>query len=216
MRYGLAIIISMLLWALILGVAQAFSAPRLPSVPLYVVSVDNAYARPIVRDRAVRRAIEYYKGYGVRISRRQGERRPDPFYDLRERGATFFSFNEEFYSWYKTLWGEGKLTSGLAIHVLAPPFAIDGIRYMAGFAFLGQFFSYSTAQEYNTAGDYRFRHTVVGIAHELGHSIFGCDHEAGSNLMNANAYVEQSLIEGTGNLLPLGPICASKIKKFSL
>jgi hypothetical protein len=203
-----------LLFLILLFAARVEAIPRLPSIPLHIVSVDNSYMRPIVRDRAVRKAIEYYKGQGVRIAKARVERRADPFRELRTAGATLLSFNEEFYSWFVTLRGEKKLLEGLAVHVLAPPFAVAGIRYMGGFAFLGRFFSYSTAQEYNSSGAYRFRHTVVGIVHEMGHSVFGCEHEQGSNVMHPDAFLEQNKIEATGRLLPLGPGCRAKIKQY--
>jgi hypothetical protein len=204
------------MWALIIA-AVANAAPRKQAIPLHVISVDNSYMAPIVRDRAVRRAIEYYKVYGARLSKRKLERRADSFLSIREKG-NLFSFNQEFISWYLTLRDEGRIVKKVATHVLAPPFAINGERYMGGFAYLDTLwrgaFSYSTVQEYNSAGANRFRHSVVGIVHELGHSVFGCVHEAGANVMNASAYAEQQLIEGTGNLLPLGSICASKVKRF--
>jgi hypothetical protein len=185
------------------------------SIPLNVVSIDNSYMRPNVRIRAVRQAIEYYRKYGARISRRSVVRKEDPFFDVRDVNGSFLSFNMEFYSWFKTLQGDGELYKGVATHVLAPPWTVGGLRYMGGFAFMRKLFSYSTAQEYNTTGKYRFRHTVVGIVHELGHSIFGCEHKLGSNVMNLNAFSEQELIEGTGKLLPLGPECQKKVKKFT-
>lgn len=198
-------------------VAIANATPRAPAIPLYIVSIDNSYMAPRVRDRAVRRAIEYYKGYGARLSRRKLERRADPFSSMRDKGS-LLSFYEEFVSWYLTLRDEDKIIRKVATHVLAPPWAINGDRYMGGFAYLDTLwrgaFSYSTAQEYNSAGANRFRHTVVGIAHELGHGVFGCEHEQGANVMNPSAYAEQQLIEGTGNLLPLGAICAAKVKRF--
>lgn len=209
----IALIVSVFLWAFILGAVSAFAIPRAPAIPLNIISIDNSYMQPKVRDRAVRKAIEYYRKYGARISKRKVERRADPFFDTRDKG-TFLSFNEEFYSWFATLRGEGRLLPKIAIHVFSPPWAVNGVRYMGGFAFLGRFFSYSTAQEYNSSGEYRFRHSVVGVVHELGHSIFGCTHESGSNVMNANAFSEQELIEGTGNLLPLGPECRKRVRAY--
>lgn len=191
-----------------------YAAPKSKAVPLYIISVDNSYMAPKVRARAVRRAIGYFKGYGARFGKPVYERRADPFISIRENGASLFSFNQEFTSWFLTMREERKLRPGVAVHVAAPPYAINGSRYMGGFAFLSKFFSYSTAQEFNSAGAYRFRHTVVGIVHELGHSVFGCYHELGANMMNASAFAEQELIEGTGNLLPIGPECLKKIKKF--
>lgn len=73
-------------------------------------------------------------------------------------------------------------------------------------------FSYSNCMELSDAGVPRFRHCVVAVAHELGHSVLGCQHEEGPSLMHYNALFEQTLIEGTGRLLPLGPLCLEKVR----
>jgi len=59
--------------------------------------------------------------------------------------------------------------------------------------------SYSTAQERNIAGSDRHRHSVLAMAHELGHT-FGADHTT-MGLMN------------TGILLTLDPVMADESKK---
>lgn len=210
------ILVSILLWWLIFKAVAAFGLPPAIGrpIPLYVVSVDNSYARPQVRDRVVRRAVDYWRNYGIKFNRRKLERRADPFLNIQKDWNSAYT---EFTSWWLTLLREGKILRGVATHVIAPAIQIGAARYMGGFAFTNSLkswgaFSYSNCNEYNDKGEYRFRHCVVAVAHELGHSVIGCGHEPGSNLMNANALFEQNTVEGTGILLPLGQDCIQKVR----
>jgi hypothetical protein len=199
-----------------------YAENKSPPVPLHIVNLENPTIDYRTLDRVSRRAIEYWRGYGVRLNKRKTEKRPDPFYDVRDEGM-FESFHMEFISWWQTMIGEKKIKPATAVHVLAPSWSVNGKRYIAGWAWLGFIgsgaFSYSNCDMLirdNAEG--AFRYCVVAMAHELGHSVLGCEHEDGANLMNPNALYEQLLLERynpTGRLLPLKEKCLQRVRKFN-
>lgn len=216
--------------ALLLTASSAYAAPRSGAVrithrsrpvPVYMVNLENPTVDYRTLNRVSRRVIEYYRGYGARLNARKTERRADPFFDLRDQG-TFYSFHQEFISWWQTLHSEGKIKPNVATHVLAPSWTVDGDRYIAGWAFEGSLpkgaFSYSNCDLLIKSGNGSIRYCVAAMAHEIGHSVFGCDHEDGANLMNANALQEQLILERwnpQGRLLPLGEKCLAKVRQFN-
>jgi len=103
-------------------------------------------------------------------------------------------------------------------HML-PPVTINGLRYIAGLAWPNSYPSgghcTSHVQMTNSSGLVRYRHSVVGVIHEILHTL-GCGHETSASIMHPSAFVEQDKLEqeGTGRLLPVGVRCKAVIDRM--
>ena len=77
----------------------------------------------------MRRAVDYWRNYGIKFNRRKLERRADPFLNIQKGLNSAYT---EFTSWWLTLLGEGKITHGVATHVIAPAIEVGSARFMGG------------------------------------------------------------------------------------
>ncbi len=224
---ALLLFVSVCIWLLIFTVIDAWSLPQRSNrsvktmtraIPIEFNVVDNLHASYREVRRMQNAAIAYLRDNDVRANGRRIRRLPDMFKSERLSAKDEGLFFAEFSHWWNFINQRGWRKPFTINSVAAPPWTINGTRFMAGFAVLDSYhqnggYSYSNVHMFNSSGKSRYRHSVVGIIHEALHTI-GCEHEAGRNIMHEAAFAEQEAIEGTGLLLPIGPQCRVVIERL--
>lgn len=106
-------------------------------------------------------------------------------------------------------------------HVVLPPIKHEGALYLAGYSYMGctgKRVSISNATMFNAVGRPRYKHSVIAMAHELGH-LFGADHDDSKpNIMHSAAmqYVDstQGWLQFTNKTLGEMSQCKAKSRKI--
>jgi hypothetical protein len=223
----LLFILCICFWSLIFTVIDAWSLPQRSNrsvktmtraIPIEFNVVDNLHASYREVRRMQNAAVAYLRDNDVRANGRRIRRLPDMFKSERLSAKDEGLFFAEFSHWWNFINQRGWRKPFTINSIAAPPWTINGVRFMAGFAMLNSYnenggYAYSNVHMFNSSGRSRYRHSVVGIIHEALHTI-GCGHEAGRNIMHEAAFAEQEAIEGTGLLLPIGPRCRVVIERL--
>ena len=220
---ALLLLICIMIWTLIFTVVDAWSLPQRSKrkintmtrpIPILFYSVDNQHASPTERRRMMNAAITYLRDNGVRANIRRRVELRDVF--ARDRlTASFGLFEKEFFHYYLSY----PRTRNSTNYYMLPPITINGLRYIAGLAWQGSLsrggHCTSHVQMTNSWGTPRYRHSVVGVIHEILHTL-GCGHETSASIMHPSAFVEQDKLEqeGTGRLLPVGVRCKAVIDRM--
>lgn len=222
---ALLLFVSVCIWSLIFTVIDAWSLPQRSgrsvktmtrAIPIQFIVIRQEWATRAELHRMTNAAITYLRNNGVRanVRWRRWENDPIKLNRIADSDDIFFI---EFTTWREILKERNITRPFTTTAVVAPPWIINGTRFMAGYAFKDSYYwggySYSNVHMFNSSGFSRYRHSVVGIIHEILHTL-GCGHEDGPNIMHPNAFAEQQLIEGAGLLLPIGPRCRVVIERL--
>lgn len=162
------------LYAPLCGMAQ--------TIPLSVLNAQGTHAVSCAEGRSmVRDTQRLFQRVGVHISLRHYQCRQNPWkrpLKLTEEsiGDVHWFFDEE---WFV---GSRYRGSKWLHHVILPPILDqEGSRWLAGYSYLscyraGKNISTSNATMQSAQGISRYRHSVIAMAHELGH-LLGADHD---------------------------------------
>ena len=87
---------------------------------------------------------------------------------------------EQFYCWKAWLLHKGRLSTKRVTYLMVPPKQEGNMRYLEGLSDVcfkrGKFVALSTGELYNQDGAWRFPHSIIAAAHELGHML-GANHD---------------------------------------
>ena len=198
----------------------AFASPYRSKIDY--VYIENPYMRKIEVTRAVRGAIQDINTDGVlKIGIGKRTEAGDPFKSKRSfiGDIGFYYFNTFFVSYSSWYYKNYALKPKRELIVMDPPIEVNGVNYIAGYAWLGGAFTkpiaYCNAMAVNDKGESRHRHVEQCIRHEVYHLFCATHDNLNANIMHPNAMGEFSdqIKMGNGAKLPLNDKARNQILK---
>lgn len=209
-------------WGLIFAVASAWC------VPVNIVGVSSNYQQTGVpgsialsrqlQEKVHRVAVKRLAAKGVPVELGWFISVSDPFPGFRVTNYLEVIY-DEFSSWYFRATDKGYIANRTITHILAPPFIVNGRRFIGGVALQNSCrtggFSYSNATPVNSSGVNRIPHSINAAMHEILHALGAEHNQSKPNVMHENASAElDKLIEsGEARQLPILPETLKQLKR---
>lgn len=222
MRGIVLAVLLMLLWGLIFAVVDAWC------VPVNMVGVSSNYQQTGVQgsialsrqlqEKVHRVAVKRLASRGVPVELGWFKAVSDPFPGFRVTNYLEVIY-DEFSSWYFRANDKRYIANRSIAHILAPPFIVNGKRFIGGVALQNSCrtggFSYSNATPVNSSGVNRIPHSINEAMHEILHAL-GAEHDQSKpNVMDENASLalDKLIIAGEARQLPILPETLKQLKR---